>query len=138
MRIWWIKCPNCKKLLESGSGGSPGLGEMFLVCPQCQIIVRTNDRKEWDLMRGFEKAWFLFRVAYTTLLIGGGSGVFAGLISAEALDFTTPGAVFVGTILGVGLAWWLIVMDVVRAIRESRKRMNDPDYRKIVKMLGVD
>jgi hypothetical protein len=99
MRLWWIKCPRCKKTLDSGQGGNPGLGNLVIYCPFCKSEVIRKDCAEWIFMNRFQRAFFVFRISFTSgLFIGGilfiGWLLFREFVPASEYFYIIPAAMF--------------------------------------------
>ena len=143
----FYSCPKCRKSLESFvPQGSKGIGEPFLLCPNCGAYVIMKELcNEWELMSKKEKYGIKLRAAWTGIYMGGGGGLTLGALTGHFFlkEFINKSdlnaAVAIGLpaiIFAIGYYSYLKKF-IEKEIEKSNSRMQDPAYKAILKNLNL-
>lgn len=141
MGYWVIKrCPKCGSVLYAGRARI-GLGAPFDRCPECRQLVRRTDTTEWELLSLGGKAWHIICNLYTLLFMA-----MPVLLLALAVDYICnnrikwlrdTGNLLLVLGIGLGLSGVLGTCLFWKEIKESKDRMADPEYRRVLRTLGL-
>ena len=130
------RCPHCKNIFETGID-SRGIGIPFKICQSCDGYIIDTDETEWELKSPFSKLLYFLICAWTSIQYG--------ILPLIAALFIGPkfGVNFENkelfTFWGIGtlvLAFLIIKANSID-IRESKTRMQNPEYRKTLEKLGL-
>lgn len=130
------KCSKCLTVFETGTD-SRGIGVPYKVCKNCGTYIIDKDDTEWELKNLFEKIWYLFILVWTSILFGLLAPlIFVFLREYQEIQITDNALLWMWFSFSLLLLCWLFYKHSVE-IRESKVRMENIDYREILKKLGL-
>lgn len=128
-RYVWRSCSNCGYRIESGVVHYVAIGNPLFTCPKCNASIRLNHINEWELMSLVGKIVHLLSSLKTALFLSVLTGFLISLIMKlvnQEIDILT--LFFISIII----AFTFTIIMVVRNILDSKKRMSEPEYRKML------
>jgi hypothetical protein len=126
------RCPHCGNKYEQGPD-SRGIGSPLIRCPSCSRFIIDQDDTEWELMGLWKKAGYVLICIYTAFLFGAVFPILLYFINEDTADSNFA----LSYLLGVAfIAIWIWKRNS-NDMSESKKRMRDPDYRKVLIKCGL-
>ena len=130
------KCSRCKKAFEV-TGNYKGIGVPFKICPYCDEIIIDNSDDEWELKDTSEKIGFYFTMFWTAILYGLLIPIIYLIFNELSDNKPKEDIFFYFWILGILLFSIIVYRIHLKDIKESEKRMKDPNYRLMLKKIGL-
>jgi hypothetical protein len=139
--VMYVKrsCSECGAVIQDWSQDSPDIGQPFTVCNSCGAVIKLRRTTEWDLKSVGAKAAFIANMIYACLALGI-LGILVGLFIVPRTGLRNYGLVAYGLLyVGVVAIFAILYGWGFRiAVRESRDRLRDPAYRKLLHTLGFN
>ena len=112
---------------------APGIGRPVHKCPQCEGFIIDTDETEWELKSPEEKTnYFVISgwksIVYSVALSLGARFLLKGLSFIDYMVLWAAGCV---------VFLWIFIFSNCKDIQESQARMADPQYRELLKTLGL-
>lgn len=128
-------CPHCSSKLARVQGYGYHVEKPFVSCPTCgQLVLMTSLRNEWELMSlGAKRFMYIRCVLQPIYYVGFPAPVYYSILGAKMNPY-----VFGVLLVSVILIWAYLNIRGLRAlIAESKKRMSSPEYRSLLRQMGI-
>lgn len=129
-------CPTCKRVIENYTRDYRAIGVPFVRCESCDQLIKYTHIFEWDTKQIFGKVTYLGIMLLTTILYSGALPL-AYIFYAEFAEFKPSENTFIILFISgfIVTAIWSIYI-TVKDIKESRDRLKDKNYRRLIELLG--
>jgi hypothetical protein len=131
----FYSCPRCRTRIET-QDAYYSIGQPFVVCKKCDghLIIAEN-RTEWELLSPTQHFLHHARVVFFALWLGAGTGGLLAMLASELFQLSLTWWIL--SPAGIAIWYWIMSADLRRNIAESRTRMADKKYRKILEYLEI-
>jgi DNA-directed RNA polymerase subunit RPC12/RpoP len=136
-------CRTCGRPVYLDGDQARGLGKPYIRCSRCKSIIIIGHRNEWELKSSTSRAVFVFSRGWTALWIPILLIFLVGVSFGIAKWMTGEWHVMAMSISALLFALGMIVplrrtTDAIKEeIRQSRKRLLNPDYQAKLKHMGL-
>ena len=132
-------CPHCKRTYTETY--TIDIGQPFRECVDCKGIVIDRDVTEWELKNVFQKIFYFVAVAFSSVMIGFIGGMILAVLKAyDVIDVLGPrdeNFLSISMFFAVVIFLYGTTVTLKNDIKESNKRMRDPNYRDKLRRMGL-
>ena len=135
------RCPKCEELITFDQPNFRSVGIPLATCPHCRTSVRNTRVNEWRTMNDKEKLTY-FGVYILMTLLWEFCATFLAVIVLYFIfgmperDFWLKASIPVG-IIAAAIFIPLTLKEVKKQIKESEKRLQNPDYIYLLLKTGI-
>lgn len=130
MRYSILSCPKCRATLEPLGISYISLGNPFVKCYNCGIIVKLSHINEWEQIHFLSKIWYYFVSSIWPIFWGAGTGGIIAAILDEVFEIKISTSLYLSMIC-IGAIIWLSIslIKFQKEVVKSKQRTQDPEYR---------
>lgn len=131
-------CPKCGTTIEGYTRDYRAIGQPFVQCNNCKTIIKLSHVTEWELLSLVGKLKYLAINCWTNFLFGMALPVVA-LFYDKYSDFYEMNDSLLIKLIIIGFSVVTLGRGFlfVKSIKQSKTRMKNQNYRKLLKELGI-